>query len=75
MTVIPARIAVGIDQRRRVAVSGSSQDRAKDALRSRARRAGGAVAIVFTDIRRDGTGAGAGGRMRRSPSRERRRFR
>ena len=57
----PGRIAVGIDQRDgRVAVSGWLEDGAKDALEV-ARRAeqAGAVAIVFTDIRRDGTGAGA----------------
>lgn len=57
----PGRIAVGIDQRDgSVAVSGWLEDAGADALAIalRAERAG-AAAIVFTDIRRDGTGAGA----------------
>ena len=57
----PGRIAVGIDQRDgKVAVDGWLGDSAATALEiaRRAERAG-AVAIVFTDIRRDGTGLGA----------------
>ena len=57
----PGRIAVGIDQRDgRVAVDGWLGDSAAPALEI-ARRAehAGAAAIVFTDIRRDGTGLGA----------------
>jgi phosphoribosylformimino-5-aminoimidazole carboxamide ribotide isomerase len=57
----PGRIAVGIDQRDgRVAVSGWLEEGASEPLEI-ARRAeqAGAAAIVFTDIRRDGTGAGA----------------
>jgi phosphoribosylformimino-5-aminoimidazole carboxamide ribotide isomerase len=57
----PGRIAVGIDQRDgRVAVDGWLADAAASALdvARRAERAG-AAAIVFTDIRRDGTGLGA----------------
>jgi phosphoribosylformimino-5-aminoimidazole carboxamide ribotide isomerase len=57
----PGRIAVGIDQRDgRVAVDGWLGDSAATALEiaRRAERAG-AAAIVFTDIRRDGTGLGA----------------
>lgn len=57
----PGRIAVGIDQRDgKVAVDGWLGDSAATALEiaHRAERAG-AAAIVFTDIRRDGTGLGA----------------
>jgi phosphoribosylformimino-5-aminoimidazole carboxamide ribotide isomerase len=57
----PGRIAVGIDQRDgRVAVDGWLADSEVGAL-AIARRAeqAGAAAIVFTDIRRDGTGHGA----------------
>src|SRR5262249_29553526 len=57
----PGRIAVGIDQRDgKVAVDGWLGDAAASALEiaRRAERAG-AAAIVFTDIRRDGTGLGA----------------
>ena len=57
----PGRIAVGIDLRDgRVAVDGwlREADLGPDDVAARAERAG-AVGIVFTDIRRDGTGAGA----------------
>lgn len=57
----PGKIAVGIDQRDgRVAVSGWLEEGEASALEiaRRAERAG-AAAIVFTDIHRDGTGAGA----------------
>lgn len=57
----PGRIAVGIDQRDgKVAVDGWLADAPASALEiaRRAERAG-AAAIVFTDIRRDGTGLGA----------------
>ncbi|HEY8514383.1 MAG TPA: 1-(5-phosphoribosyl)-5-[(5-phosphoribosylamino)methylideneamino]imidazole-4-carboxamide isomerase [Candidatus Binatia bacterium] len=57
----PGRIAVGIDQRDgKVAVDGWLAHSEVDAfeIARRAERAG-AAAIVFTDIRRDGTGHGA----------------
>ncbi len=57
----PGRIAVGIDQRDgKVAVDGWLAEAPASALEiaRRAERAG-AAAIVFTDIRRDGTGLGA----------------
>jgi phosphoribosylformimino-5-aminoimidazole carboxamide ribotide isomerase len=57
----PGRIAVGIDQRDgKVAVDGWLGDSEVSAIEiaRRAERAG-AAAIVFTDIRRDGTGLGA----------------
>ena len=57
----PGRIAVGIDQRDgKLATAGWLEESATPAL-AVARRAetAGAAAIVFTDIRRDGTGRGA----------------
>ncbi|MFN8602252.1 MAG: 1-(5-phosphoribosyl)-5-[(5-phosphoribosylamino)methylideneamino]imidazole-4-carboxamide isomerase [Candidatus Binatia bacterium] len=57
----PGRIAVGIDQRDgKVAVDGwlGDSDASAIEIARRAERAG-AAAIVFTDIRRDGTGLGA----------------
>jgi phosphoribosylformimino-5-aminoimidazole carboxamide ribotide isomerase len=57
----PGRVAVGVDLRDgRVAVEGWLRDApaGADDVAARAQRAG-AAAIVFTDIRRDGTGAGA----------------
>jgi phosphoribosylformimino-5-aminoimidazole carboxamide ribotide isomerase len=57
----PGRIAVGIDQRDgRVAVDGwlAASEVGALAIARRAEQAG-AAAIVFTDIRRDGTGQGA----------------
>lgn len=57
----PGRIAVGIDQRDgKVAVDGwlGDSDATAIEIARRAERAG-AAAIVFTDIRRDGTGLGA----------------
>src|SRR5262249_24313592 len=57
----PGRIAVGIDQRDgKVAVDGWLRDSEATALGIAQRAAAaGAVAIVFTDSRRDGTGQGA----------------
>ena len=57
----PGHIAVGIDQRDgKVAISGWLEDRDVDAVAlARQAQKGGASAIVFTDIRRDGTGKGA----------------
>jgi phosphoribosylformimino-5-aminoimidazole carboxamide ribotide isomerase len=57
----PGRIAVGIDQRDgKVAVDGWLRDSEATALGiARHAASAGAVAIVFTDIRRDGTGQGA----------------
>jgi phosphoribosylformimino-5-aminoimidazole carboxamide ribotide isomerase len=57
----PGRIALGLDLRDgRVAVEGWLRDAAlgADEVAARAEQAG-VAAIVFTDIRRDGTGAGA----------------
>jgi phosphoribosylformimino-5-aminoimidazole carboxamide ribotide isomerase len=57
----PGRIAVGIDQRDgKVAIDGWLRDSEATALGiARHAAAAGAAAIVFTDIRRDGTGQGA----------------
>jgi phosphoribosylformimino-5-aminoimidazole carboxamide ribotide isomerase len=56
----PGRIAIGLDLRDgRVAIDGWTRESEVDPLQiARDAEAAGAVAIVFTDIRRDGTGKG-----------------